>query len=443
MAKISYKTKNNKIILHFSHGAGKVMRVSTGINISIPNNLYKESGDEHETIHGNENRKATNNKKLKKYYVEMFQYFNELEELGEDPTFHVLKKHFKALLSDRKESVQSAPKSFIGLFKYYCDNIANGTIRTKKQSKKYAKDSIKGLRSTYKIFKEYNQQYPILFSRIDKIMFDNLLNYLEDKNYSDQYISKIIARLKAFLTYVSDNGLAKLPNYNPSQFSIEVSEVESQYLTNGELMKLYNLNLEKLDSTYKRVRDVFLIGAFTGLRISDYKKLTDDNISTTDGIRMFEVTAKKTNKKVYIPIPSIVTNIIERNNGVPTISNEQTLNKKIKEVCEWAGIDETVKVSKVVGGKKKVSTHSKFELITSHTARRSYCTNAYLGGLDSLAIMSISGHKGERTFLKYIKVTPKEFALRIAKDKYFDLLDPNKFDKEGNPILQNINSKTA
>jgi len=51
--------------------------------------------------------------------------------------------------------------------------------------------------------------------------------------------------------------------------------------------------------------------------------------------------------------------------------------------------------------------------------RRSFCTNAYLSKMDSLDIMALSGHKTEANFLKYIKVTGKERAKRIAEHKFF------------------------
>jgi integrase len=56
----------------------------------------------------------------------------------------------------------------------------------------------------------------------------------------------------------------------------------------------------------------------------------------------------------------------------------------------------------------------KYDLITSHTGRRSFCTNMYKRGLPTLMIMSISGHKTEKSFLKYIKVRQEEHAAMMA-----------------------------
>ena len=76
-------------------------------------------------------------------------------------------------------------------------------------------------------------------------------------------------------------------------------------------------------------------------------------------------------------------------------------------------------IEQTKGGRKVVYKRPKYEMIKTHTARRSFCTNAYLTKMDTLDIMALSGHKTETDFLKYIKVTGKERAKRIAEHKIF------------------------
>jgi len=68
------------------------------------------------------------------------------------------------------------------------------------------------------------------------------------------------------------------------------------------------------------------------------------------------------------------------------------------------------------GGLKTISTLQKWEMISSHTCRRSFCTNQYLAGMPTLTIMAVSGHETETSFLKYIKVSKKEHAVRMQED---------------------------
>ncbi|MCD7940142.1 MAG: tyrosine-type recombinase/integrase, partial [Bacteroides intestinalis] len=52
----------------------------------------------------------------------------------------------------------------------------------------------------------------------------------------------------------------------------------------------------------------------------------------------------------------------------------------------------------------------KYELVTSHTARRSFATNLYLSGFPAISIMQITGHCTEKAFMAYIRVTPEQHA---------------------------------
>ncbi len=67
------------------------------------------------------------------------------------------------------------------------------------------------------------------------------------------------------------------------------------------------------------------------------------------------------------------------------------------------------------GGKRVVITVEKWKLVSSHTARRSFATNLYKSNFPAISIMKITGHKTEKAFLKYIKVTPEEHAKLLAE----------------------------
>lgn len=64
-------------------------------------------------------------------------------------------------------------------------------------------------------------------------------------------------------------------------------------------------------------------------------------------------------------------------------------------------------------------TYPKYELIKTHTARRTGCTNMYLAGIPVIDIMKISGHKTEKEFMKYIKVSKLETAQNLSRHPCF------------------------
>ena len=84
-------------------------------------------------------------------------------------------------------------------------------------------------------------------------------------------------------------------------------------------------------------------------------------------------------------------------------------NYYIKEAVKLTSIDDSVKITHKRGNRLIEETRSKYAWVTSHTARRSFCTNEYLSGTPSDLIMAISGHKTEKAFRKYIKAIPTGF----------------------------------
>ncbi len=84
-----------------------------------------------------------------------------------------------------------------------------------------------------------------------------------------------------------------------------------------------------------------------------------------------------------------------------------------------AKIDSPYEYSRTEGGKVILHKMPKYKFISTHTARRSFCTNAYKEGVSVPDIMAISGHKTEKIFYNYIKVDVLDNAARIAADNPF------------------------
>lgn len=111
--------------------------------------------------------------------------------------------------------------------------------------------------------------------------------------------------------------------------------------------------------------------------------------------------------------------LIRRNDKLPASVSNQKMNHALKLLGKLAGINDLVELSTTRGGKLIREYKPKYELITTHTARRSACTNMYLAGIPTRVIMSFSGHRTEKSFLKYIKVKQFEDAVRMKDHEYF------------------------
>ncbi|MDR0606203.1 MAG: tyrosine-type recombinase/integrase, partial [Bacteroidales bacterium] len=163
-------------------------------------------------------------------------------------------------------------------------------------------------------------------------------------------------------------------------------------------------------------KDRFLIGAFTAMRYGDYSGL--ENLKHTD--KFITKRTKKTGIKVVIPMHWVIREIlIRRKNILPVAVSNQKLNDALKELGQLADFTGKVEITVTRGGKQETIRRPKYELITTHTARRSGCTNMYLAGIDIYTIMGFSGHTTEKSFRKYIKIKQEENAQRFLEHPFF------------------------
>lgn len=194
-------------------------------------------------------------------------------------------------------------------------------------------------------------------------------------------------------------------------FKIPQEESDAIYLTPEEINQILHVDLSELPHLQK-YRDLLVFGCLTGLRFSDFSVIRCEDVR--DG--MLYKKQGKTKHWVVIPLRDeanyIFINNFKRN--IPTISNPN-FNYYIKEVGRVAGIMHHVKHSYFKGSKSSIETKHKYEWITSHTCRRSFCTNEFLAGTPVELIMKISGHKSLKDFYKYIKIAPEQAGQRIKE----------------------------
>ena len=239
---------------------------------------------------------------------------------------------------------------------------------------------------------------------------------------SKNYIAKMVKKVKRVLRFAEDSGSQVHPSYKSTSFKAQEETADNIYLSREELEAISAVDILPHNTSMRRSRDLFLIGCYTGLRVSDYTRLSREHIVDIDGVEFFEIVSQKTGRMVTIPIHPVVREIIKANDGdLPERQPEQVINRNIKTIGAMAGITGKAAVVQTTGGLKVKRNYLKYELIKTHTARRSFCTNAYLGGLDCLDIMAVSGHTSEANFLKYIKVTRRETAKRLAEHSFFQV----------------------
>jgi len=208
-----------------------------------------------------------------------------------------------------------------------------------------------------------------------------------------------------------DLGYTNNLSFKHNKFTYSEGETDAIYLTEKEIINLYRFDLSK-NKRLEQVRDLFVFGCFVGLRFSDYNNVKPENIIRIEGDYFIKLITKKTNELVIIPCNPVVLDIFKKYdsnlNKLPKSLSNQKFNEYIKEVCKKAEFNE----------KGRLSTEPALELwqcISSHTARRSFATNYYLDGFPTIDLMKITGHKTEKAFLRYIRVSKLDTAKRLSQ----------------------------
>ena len=267
--------------------------------------------------------------------------------------------------------------------------------------------------------KKYNEtaKRKVDFDTVDLQFYADYSEYLtKTAKLSANTIGKNIQTLKLVLNEATELGLNTNMAYKSKRFITIRENAENIYLDENELKLLEKLDLAK-EPKYERVRDLFLVGCYTGLRFSDFSILTTKQIQNG----FIEITQTKTGDPVSIPVHRVVNSIIKKYQGeLPAAISNQKMNSYLKEIAaKIEAFKETVGISSTKAGIRITKKVMKCDLITTHTARRSFATNQFKAGIPSLTIMAITGHKTEKDFLRYIKVTPKEHAniMKLHWDK--------------------------
>ncbi|MBW6537256.1 MAG: site-specific integrase [Mariniphaga sp.] len=333
----------------------------------------------------------------------------EFQELKRDATSEWLNNTVDMFF--KPEKYKPEPETLFGFIENY---IKKSITRTNINTGKYISEStIKKYKTCYNLLKEFAGDGVLNFEDIDMQFYQEFTSFLaKGKNHAKNTIGKQIAVLKAFMNQAKESGLHDNTQYTRKKFKIVTEDTESVYLNEKELNCLHELDLSE-NKRLERVRDLFLIGAWTGCRFGDFTTITPDKIKNNT----IHIEQEKTGHLVKIPLHPVVVEVLNKYDGkLPKPLTNQKFNEYIKEVCELADELKTPeKISQTKGGKRVTKTLPKYMLISSHTARRSFATNLYLSKFPTIGIMKMTGHKSEKTFLKYIKVSEDEHAAMLAE----------------------------
>ncbi len=399
------KEKNTEtlIMLSFSYNYNR-LRIST--ELSINPDYWNIKNQAPKQRRGFTDEVDRLNSKLKERRNAIEDAYDNFIKKGKVPTPELLKKEYLNQL--RPEAIEEKP----GFWSEYAKFIESSKGRV-------VNDVIKDYRSLEKHLKGYekNEKVNIDFDSFDFAFYQQFVHYLtydvikpnKEKGLATNTIGKQIKNLKAFLNFCFKHELVE--RFDLSNFKTITEDTFAVYMTEDEITSIFNKDLSNNPELIES-RDLFVLGCQIGLRSKDLFRLRPEMIDND----MIRIKLHKAHNAVVIPLQTFAKEIITKYKGdFPNKNNSNTFNADIKKVGKLAKINSDIVITQKRGIEKIDKPYKKYELMSSHTCRRSFCTNQYLKGVPTVLLMKISGHKTEKAFLRYIKIDEEMAAKKILE----------------------------
>jgi len=386
------------------------LRIQIGSGMSVePKNWDKRKG----VIKRIEKKSLEKNAYLENLKNELKNYFFELKAAGKTPTKDEFKNKAKSVINPNHLNRKKKTKSF---FDYFEEFIEYRKTRNKRRTIQHFQTTMTHLmnfekKTGYKIsFESINEDFQHEFSKFlstknGEVFNKNIRN--KEKNCNNNTIATIIKNLKTFLNHCYENNIIDSNSFSRDlKVGKKAGETVSQEiaLNENDLKKIENYipKTKKLE----KIKDLFIIQIYTMLRVSDLMSLKKENFDTE--AKLLILHQKKTNDLIRIPIDHIMDIILKyKDFNIPSYST-QKYNDYLKELGKESGIDTPVMQTDFYGNKAVEKKFKKYELITSHTARRTGITLHLKWGMLPEELMLISGHRDRKSFERYVKAVQQE-----------------------------------
>ncbi|WP_282638049.1 tyrosine-type recombinase/integrase [Sphingobacterium thalpophilum] len=417
--KIYFKKKKNErdgqLYLYYSF-SGTRLEYYTGFRIEEKyyNNQYFKNNQK-KPIKNNYGFAAQINDTLDEMMTFCMTQVNTNKVRSKDILRALLDEEFKDKIKvPDNEANTDVQHDLISYFELVIKERRDGTrviIKGPRKGQRYKESSIKNQDTTL-----YNLKRYIQINKLENIPFKEVnLNFynkfkkmcFEDLGMTTSTFATRIRDIKAIMNEAGEFFVTEEIGHKSSRFIKPDYESDTVAVSMQDIEKLHNHDFV---GKFNRVKDLFLIGCYSGMRFEDFSNF--EILSLDD--RFLRMKQNKTEERVTIPIMKKLREILKKydNNWPKPVSNQE-FNRTIKEIfkSKALNIDREI-IIKVEGVQKKVKLSS---MIGSHTGRRSYATNMFMLGVPNLLIMTATGHKTEKSFLKYIRATNEDKARLLAE----------------------------
>ena len=231
-------------------------------------------------------------------------------------------------------------------------------------------------------------------------------------------IEKKLGYLRWFLNWATDRGYNTNLDYKKFRPNLKMTQRKVIYLTKEEIARVRELEFSESQAYLDPIRDVFLFCCFSGLRHSDVNNLRRSDVKGDH----IEITTQKTADSLSIELNKVTKAILEKykdtpfkdGKALPNYTN-QAMNRDIKELCRLAGINEEIRVTTYKGNVRTDKIQPKWELVGTHTGRRTFIVNALSLGITPNIVMKWTGHSDYKAMKPYIDIVDSIKASSMTK----------------------------
>jgi integrase len=409
---------------------GKKRRL--GMGLSVPSDRWNKGKQRIKvlaSIHHNERMDyEVLNKRLDTQENLIHLIVHELTiDLGKAPTWLEFKEGWKRKIQGK----QRASMKHLTFNQWVKEFIEDAPNRLNGKGKKISHRTIQKYNTVYTQLCQYSIKHighQISFEDWNRELLDGYKRFRAKQGVSINTIAKDVKVIKMWLkesytTNLHDNRAHMETYFSPKQVKTLKVHLTLQDLTLLEAVKLPSKGKHGQTITaLETVRDLFLLACWTGVRISDLKRFPelikdawDDNGGSCPSSLSF--IQSKTNSPVKVPLLDAAQRIINKHNGsLPKAINEQKMNSTIKQVVKLAGITRMVETPSTSMTTSKAIRKPLNELVTLHTARRTFATNMHsLEVLSVNELMSLTGHESESALKTYLNIDRLETSSKASE----------------------------
>lgn len=348
------------------------------------------------------------------------------------PDVDTLKSEYARVFGRKRgtaiKQAEAAKKGFWDYYKMFIEETSTANQWTVSTHQKFAalRKHIESWRST------------VSFEDFDEKGFNSFIRHLiEENQMKNSTVANQIGFVKWFLRWAHLKGYNINTAYQSFSPKFKNAPKHVVFLEWEELMKVFNYTIPKNgaritlhDANGKeytkivhdaaaiaKTRDIFCFCCFTSLRYSDAANLKRANFHGDS----FTITTIKTADTITIELNKYARAVLNRyadadfgGYALPHITN-QRMNTYLKDLCELCEINQPITQTYYRGSERIDETLPKYELIGTHTGRRTFICNALMLGIPAEIVMKWTGHSDYKSMKPYIDIANKAKAKAMNK----------------------------